>query len=212
MGAETTLVNPSRLAAALDLGAGPAVRPAHFALLDLQSSDEVQAIFSRLAPLIAEAESEGEIAALLDSPNWRLHLIAAAALLLRGPSPGTLDALWERIEVGSWVAARLAALAFLLDDRFAGKAKAWIEARYGPPSPPRGGIDGIWNVFSGQTATALLALLKQLPETGPWVADWEGRPTLAEALAEGGEAGRTALDWRDGISAEIGTFAVWRRA
>ena len=168
-------------------------------------------MFSRLAPWVEDAESEGEIAALLDSPDWRLHLIATAALLLHGPSPGTLDALWERIEVGSWVAARLAAIAFLLDDRFAGKAKAWIEARYGPPSPPRGGIDGIWNVFSSQTATALLALLKQLPETGSWVADWERRPTVAAALAEGGEAGRTALDWRDRISAEIGTFAVWRR-
>lgn len=212
MGPETTLVNPSPLVAALDPGADPLARPAHLALLDLRSSAEVQEIFTRLAPLVEGAESEGEIAALLDSPDWRLHLIAAAGLLLHGPSPGTLDALWERIEVGSWVAARLAAVSFLLDDRFAGKAKAWIEARYGPPAPPRGGVNGIWNVFSGQTATALLALLQQLPETESWLADWEGRPTIAEALAEGGEAGRTALDWRDRISAEIGSFAVWRRA
>ena len=86
------------------------------------------------------------------------------------------------------------------------------KARYGPPTPPRGGINGIWNVFSGQTATALLALLQQLPETEAWLAEWAARPTIAEALAEGGEAGQTALDWRDRISAEIGSFAVWRGA
>jgi hypothetical protein len=31
-------------------------------------------------------------------------------------------------------------------------------------------------------------------------------------LAENDDAGGAALDWRDAISAEIGRFAVWRRA
>ena len=203
-----------RLQAALEpTGAGTAGnRPAHFTLLDLEASAEVQALLSRLAPLVTCDEGEAELSALLESPNWRLHLIAAAGLLLRGPAPATLDALWSRIELGSWVVARLAATAFLLDDGFAGRAKGWIEARYGPPAPPRGGIGGVWNVFAGQTATSLLALLKQLPGDELWIEEWEARPTLAAALAEGGEAGRTALDWRDRISAEIGRFAAWRRA
>ncbi|HEV7517362.1 MAG TPA: hypothetical protein VGR07_13760 [Thermoanaerobaculia bacterium] len=188
------------------------VRPAHLTLLDLAASAEVQAVLSRLAPLVVGDEGEPELIALLDNPNWRLHLIAAAGLLLRGPSPATLEALWSRIELGSWVVARLAATAFLLDDRFAERAKRWIEARYGPPAPPRGGIGGVWNVFAGQTAASLLALLRQLPGDESWIAEWEARPTVAAALAAGGEAGRTALDWRDAISAEIGRFAVWRRA
>jgi hypothetical protein len=187
------------------------VPPAHLTLLDLTPSAEVQAILSRLAPLAVDAEGEADLVALLDSPNWRLHLIAAAGLLVRGPAPATLAALWDRIELGSWVVARLAATAFLLDERFAERAKGWIEARYGPPSPPRGGVDGIWNVFAGQTATSLLALLKQLPETESWLAEWEARPNLAAVLKESGEAGSTALDWRDAISAEIGRFAAWRR-
>ncbi len=187
------------------------VPPAHLTLLDLAPSAEVQAILSRLAPLAVDAEGEADLVALLDSPNWRLHLIAAAGLLVRGPAPATLAALWDRIELGSWVVARLAATAFLLDERFAERAKSWIEARYGPPSPPRGGIGGIWNVFAGQTAASLLALLQQLPETESWLAEWEARPNLAAVLKESGEAGSTALDWRDAISAEIGRFAAWRR-
>jgi hypothetical protein len=210
------VVTEYRLQAALEPsdGTGAAGRPAHFTLLDPGPSAEVQALLSRLAPLVigADADIESELIALLDSPNWRLHLIAAAGLLLRGPAPATIDALWSRIEIGSWVVARLVATAFLLDDRFAERARAWIEERYGPPAPPRGGIGGVWNVFSAQTATSLLALLQQLPENESWIAEWEVRPTVAAALADGGEAGRTALDWRDAISAEIGRFAVWRRA
>ena len=214
-----------RLQAALEPGhgAGADGRPAHLTLLDLPASAEVQAVLSRLAPLVISeggdegepsdgGEAEAELTALLDDPNWRLHLIAAAGLLLRGPAPATLDALWSRIELGSWVVARLAATAFLLDDRFAERARGWIEARYGPPAPPRGGIGGVWNVFSAQTAASLLALLQQLPENESWLAEWEARPTVEAALAGGAEAGRTALDWRDAISAEIGRFAVWRRA
>lgn len=185
--------------------------PPHLTLLDLTPSAEVQGLLSRLAPLAVDAEGEADLVALLDSPNWRLHLIAAAGLLVRGPSPVTLTALWDRIELGSWVVARLAATAFLLDEHFAARAKSWIEARYGPPSPPRGGIGGIWNVFAGQTAASLLALLKQLPETESWLAEWEARPNLAAVQKDHGEAGRTALDWRDAVSAEIGRFAAWRR-
>lgn len=197
----------TRLQTALD----PAPPP-HLTLLDLASSEEVQSLLARLAPLAVDAEGEADLAALLESPNWRLHLIAAAGLLVRGPSPVTLEALWDRIEVGSWVVAQLAATAFLLDEHFAARAKRWIEARYGPPTPPRGGIDGIWNVFSGQTATSLFALLGQLPETETWLAEWRARPNLEAVLAESGETGRAALDWRDAISAEIGKFAAWRRA
>ncbi len=200
-----------RLQTALD-PAHAAAPPPHLTLLDLTPSTEVQALLSRLAPLAVDADGEADLVALLDSPNWRLHLIAAAGLLVRGPAPATLDALWSRIELGSWVVARLAATAFLLDERFAERAKAWIEARYGPPAPPRGGIGGVWNVFSSQTAASLLALLRQLPETESWLAEWEARPNLATVLAENGEAGRAALDWRDAISAEIGRFAAWRRA
>jgi hypothetical protein len=203
-------VTEHRLEAALAAGRGDAA-PAHLILLDLSPSAEVQAILSRLSPLAVDAEGEADLLALLASPNWRLHLIAAAGLLVRGPAPATLEALWDRIELGSWVVARLAATAFLLDERFAARAKSWIEARYGPPSPPRGGVDGIWNVFAAQTATSLLALLKQLPETESWLAEWEARPNLAAVLEESGEAGGTALDWRDAVSAEIGRFAAWRR-
>ena len=202
--------NPYRLQTALD-PAQPDGPPPHLTLLDLTPSAEVQGLLSRLAPLAVDGEGEADLVALLENPNWRLHLIAAAGLLVRGPAPATLKALWDRIELGSWVVARLAATAFLLDEHFAARAKSWIEARYGLPSPPRGGIGGIWNVFSAQTATSLLALLKELPETESWLAEWEARPNLQTVLAESGEAGRTALDWRDAISAEIGRFAAWRR-
>lgn len=67
--------------------------------------------------------SGGQIEALLDGDNWRMHLVAATAVLVSTPGDGLSSALWQRIELGSWVVPQLCAVASIVDPDFERRAE-----------------------------------------------------------------------------------------
>ncbi|WP_223757679.1 pentapeptide repeat-containing protein [Myxococcus sp. RHSTA-1-4] len=76
----------------------------------------------------ASADLDAEVVALLKEKNWRLHLVAATAVVLGGASERALSAVWERLAVGSWVHPQLTVAALLRDPDFESRARARLEA------------------------------------------------------------------------------------
>ncbi len=60
---------------------------------------------------------------LLDDRNWRLQLVACAALVLSGGDDATEVGVWRALDQGSWIAPQLVATAFLLDAEFVARAE-----------------------------------------------------------------------------------------
>src|SRR5262249_6709385 len=56
---------------------------------------------------------EAEVLALLRFRNWRMNVLGATAMLAGAASPETLQAAWEVLDRGSWVAPQLAAVLLL---------------------------------------------------------------------------------------------------
>jgi hypothetical protein len=147
-------------------------------------------------------EYRQSVLALLGDPGWRLHLVAAIAVLL---SPDRIDlspALWEAIDRGSWVAPQLGVVVSICDPQFVPRAKQRIVT--GCPVEP---VDipselvrhviagpGAGSPRSAKSLAALLHLVHTIPHESDWADTTSRVPDLHQLL-------RTDRDQSDKVAA-----------
>ncbi|MFP2904850.1 pentapeptide repeat-containing protein [Pyxidicoccus sp. 3LFB2] len=89
------------------------------------------------AAVDASANLDAELCALLEASDWRLHLMAAAAMVLGGAGDRALTALWDRLDDWSFAHPQLTVAALLTDPDFAAHAR--IRTRPDRPTRPEPG-------------------------------------------------------------------------
>lgn len=101
---------------------------AYLFLLHLPDEDSARIALDRLRQICASAPPpHPDIQKLLDYPNWRAHLVAAAALILTPRNPASTTAAWGALDKGSWVAPQLAAALSIVDPNFQDEALLRLE-------------------------------------------------------------------------------------
>ena len=129
--------------------------------------------------LIERALSAGDprpwVDLLLGDPDWRPHLIGAMAVILdegRSLDPGCL---WAAMDRSSWVSPQLAVTAYLVDGRFAARARERLEG--------------------GRASAKLCAALAHLCRKLPSSSGWRDGPLAPDVDDAAGIAQR----WHDGL-------------
>lgn len=151
---------------------------------------------------------------LTGEPNWRPHLIGAAAALILKSEPMT-TALWDAIDSGSWVAPQLIATAYLVDPDFVTSAKTRMDVRCivepqedmnpierhlatGPAEP---------NERAQKNFTALLGMCRQIEDCTGWLQEIGAAETVAEWKEQNPhffeDWGEFALDWLEKLKQAI---------
>ena len=161
----------------------------------------------------SDRKFEAEAIALIQRPEWRANLVGGYASLFAPDPEPMVDALWGRVEGGSWASPQLACFLERLDDRFVEHAKAMQEklvragisepeavtpdshSRRGPETPTES---------AEKTVGALKYLIDlnekgeaRVPPYGPgtehqregWTIAWGSRTKVLDLLAELGQLG-----------------------
>lgn len=112
-----------------DFGAfAPVFETAHgyLALLNLSADDSTEAV--RLVRRCAATDTDRtSILALLTDLNWRPALVAAVAAAFLPSDSRITNALWHRIDTGSWVVPQIAAILAVIDSDFELQARRRLE-------------------------------------------------------------------------------------
>ncbi|HEY1012832.1 MAG TPA: hypothetical protein VGE07_09035 [Herpetosiphonaceae bacterium] len=181
--------------------------PPYLAFLNITSS--APAALRGVVAALGRSPSPGdEIRALLDDLDWRAHLVGGMALIasLRRDGPA-LDALWRAFDEGSWVSPQLAAIASILDPRFADQARERILRRC-QGVPDRSSDAGMLlrhtasgpNSFYHRECKALAALIaaaRCLPELRVWAEEQGREPDARRMLrADPDRGGAIVSYWR----------------
>jgi hypothetical protein len=177
--------------------------PGHLELLHLHD-DGAQVVISRIEQALAIMDPTPSIRALLGSPNWRPHLVAAIAMLLQEGPPCCIDALWGAIDAGSWVTPQLVVAAMFLDTGFSTAARtrvadgcvirppvAMSPADQHSATEPSGTA-----VHSAKLTASLLAVSAHVPALSSWRASISDDREVQELLARDiDHSDRIATDW-----------------
>jgi hypothetical protein len=127
-------------------------------LLDLRNRQTLKHIE---AGVEASSDLDAEVVALLKERNWRLDLVAAAAVVLGGANTSALTAMWEILDRWSWAHPQLTVALLLRDADF--KAHARDRMRAARPTQLESGSSGMsdlracleWGLHLRTTATRL---------------------------------------------------------
>jgi hypothetical protein len=99
----------------------------YLALLNLSAGDSGDAV--RLVRQCALADTDRlAILELLTDLNWRPTLVAAVAAAFLPPDPRITNALWHRLDCGSWVVPQIAVVLSAVDPDFQNQARHRLEA------------------------------------------------------------------------------------
>lgn len=99
----------------------------YLALLNLSGDDSVGAV--RLVGQCAASDTDrSSILALLSDLNWRPTLVAAVAAAFLPLDSRIIDALWHRLDTGSWVVPQIAVILASIDPDFQLQARQRLEA------------------------------------------------------------------------------------
>jgi hypothetical protein len=113
-----------------DFGAfSPVFETAHgyLALLNLSADDSADAV--RLVRQCAATDvGRASVLTLLADLNWRPTLVAAVAAAFLPSDTGITEALWHRIDAGSWVVPQIAVVLAAIDPDFELHARQRLEA------------------------------------------------------------------------------------
>ena len=111
--------------------------PAPLVLLSMRGA-EVGAVIRRIEQALAADDAVEGVDALFGSPDWRPHLVGAAALILDAGRRLDPSSIWKAIDAGSWVTPQLVTTAYLIDPSFArsGAGKNRCEMRRRRPRQP----------------------------------------------------------------------------
>jgi len=137
------------------VGQGEGSVPSYLVLLGLRSPS-VDIVIDRIALALNADDSAQWVPALLRDANWRPHLVAALAFVLRP----TLDPqpLWDAIDRGSWVVPQLVVTAALVDPLFRARVRQRVAATRPEDSPER----------SAKKLASILAISAELPDLAEW--------------------------------------------
>jgi hypothetical protein len=175
----------------------------YLTLLNLPPAASSAVLF--IANVIGQNPNHREsVLALLHDPNWRLHLIAAVAVLLSPDRTVLCPALWEALDSGSWVAPQLAVVLSICDQQFVRGAKQRILAGC-PVAPVRVTSPleqhvvagpGASPVRSGKNLAALVYLVRTIPDETQWAEAVGQTPEVAQVLQSDRDAGdKLAAYW-----------------
>ncbi|MEO7691783.1 MAG: hypothetical protein ABIS51_21045 [Sphingomonas sp.] len=189
---------------------GPATIPAYLVLLNLHD-DNAPAIVNQLREAVAASGDEVEdlIDGMLASPNWRVQIIGATALLI-APSANGITALWSALDRPCWTSPQLAAVASRLDPDFLAQARLRLESGCKQdvaeaaemPWPARHVALGPLSLdsHSAKLAASLAALCGREEGASVWLTPLMARADLKAFVdLDVDEAASIALDWRDEI-------------
>ncbi len=100
----------------------------YLALLHLSAEDSTDAV--RLVRQCAVADTDrSAILGLLTDLNWRPTLVAAVAATFLPPDSRITNALWHRLDSGSWVVPQIAVALSAIDPNFQTQARRRLEVR-----------------------------------------------------------------------------------
>jgi len=168
---------------------------------------EASPVIQFIADVVREnPEYRQSVLALLGDPGWRLHLVAAIAVLLSRDRAELSPALWEAVDRGSWVAPQLAVALSMCDPQFVSSAKQRILAGCPVVAPadlrltslerhvivgPGGPQDR-----SAKTLAAVLHLMHTIPSETGWADKASSDPDLQQLLRADTDAGdKLATHW-----------------
>jgi hypothetical protein len=106
-------------------------RANYLAFLSLRGAEiavEVEKLRAELSQHSRE-DMERDISRLLRASNWRFHNIACVALAAVNPTAGAVEALWQRVLLGSWTSPQLVATAAYVDSSFKERAGVAVASR-----------------------------------------------------------------------------------
>lgn len=69
-----------------------------------------------------------DVCRLLTAANWRPHLVAAVAVIIRGYNDEAVSLLWGRLDTGSWVTPQIGVALSMVDPEFLQRARGRLEA------------------------------------------------------------------------------------
>ena len=177
----------------------------YLALLGLSDDDSTDAV--RLVRQCAAADIDcSAILGLLRELNWRPTLVAAVAAAFLPLDTRITDALWHRLDSGSWVVPQIAVVLSTVDPDFQTQARLRLEAHCPldttelraltmierhSAAGPAGGIER-----SAKAASALESIVSGISPQPVWlasiVANSEHRALVASDIDGGG---RIAQHW-----------------
>ena len=109
----------------------PVFETAHgyLALLGLRSSDAPESV-ARVRDCCRRAPDPfPDVCRLLTEANWRPHLVATVAVIIRGYHEEAVRLLWRRLDTGSWVTPQIGVALSIVDPEFLQRARERLEAR-----------------------------------------------------------------------------------
>ncbi|WP_164018721.1 pentapeptide repeat-containing protein [Pyxidicoccus trucidator] len=113
----------------------------------------------------ASSDLDAEVSSILKERNWRMHMVAAAAVVLGGANEHTLAALWDVLDRWSWAHPQLTVALLLRDPDFEERVRARMHAA-SPTRPEKAGTPDmsevraclVWGLHLRTTATHLPTL------------------------------------------------------
>jgi hypothetical protein len=191
--------------------------PGYLKLLHMGSPDAEHVLRGVQRVMEHPGEADGYIFRFLAEPNWRDHLVAAAAVLVSRRRAPFVDALWAAFDEGSWVSPQLAVTLSLSDPAFAAHARDRIRRRC-PVRVPEGLSVLERHVATGPAGSAerpsknmaaLFALLERLGGEAEWLAAERADPEVA-ALLEGDRdtSGEIVTRWLDAAERRFAAIGI----
>jgi hypothetical protein len=185
--------------------------PAPLVLLSMRSV-EVGAVIGRVEQALAADDAVRGVDALFASPDWRPHLIGAAALILDAGRRLDPSSMWKAVDAGSWVTPQLVTTAYLVDPSFADRVRERIDAKCAVAVPsnlsPTERHRATGPATPEQRSAKLLASLVRIGMLAPALTGWlrtaASRPELAALqAADRDKSGNIAENWLKNVESQF---------
>lgn len=177
--------------------------PGYLALLGLRGADAPEAVARVRDCCQRTSDPFPDVCRLLTDTNWRPHLVAAVAAIVRGYHDEAVRLLWRRLDTGSWVTPQIGVALSLVDPDFLRSAHERLEARCPldasdlqrmtalerhSAAGPAGGVER-----SAKAAQTLLHLVRRRASQAEWLTDLVAAADFQTLLRED-------IDGSDGIT------------
>jgi hypothetical protein len=185
--------------------------PASLILLSMRSV-EVGAVIGRIEQALSADDAVRGADALFASPDWRPHLVGAAALILDAGRRLDPSSMWKAIDAGSWVTPQLVTTAYLIDPSFADRVRERIDAKCAVAVPtdlsPGERHRATGPATPEQRSAKLLASLVRIGLLAPALTGWlrtaASRPELAALQsADRDKSGNIAENWLKNVESQF---------
>jgi len=177
--------------------------PGYLQLLNCHGSG-VDVVLDRIQIALSTDRPQAWIDGIFADPNWRPHLVGAAALLLDERRVLNCSPMWEAIDRGSWVTPQLVATAYLTDPAFQDHVSRRLENRC-EVSVPTGLHPLAQHTATGpanrvqrsaKLLSSLMSIGRRVPSLGPVVDRFSRDPDTRTLLEQDIDmSGQLAVAW-----------------